>query len=212
MQDILDLLLESSLTQHNKKQRSGKVEAPPKKPFIDTYQRPENWTATKAVALIHKDPSGSETLLGNFQEYLHKFGARKLCRVEAPTVFDSLEYVTGSYWLSPAQEHVREADGGHWTHEHTFTIGITLKELHMHNPEVGVRVTTMFGGIAKVELLQETRFFNVTHQQFLMLHAGTDVLGCMDFDSKLDLKATLDSDDEDAPAKPSETVVYPDEA
>jgi hypothetical protein len=211
MVDILDLLLESSLTQHNKRAKQGKpIPVLEKRPQISTYQIAANWTATHAVALIHRSTDGEETLLGNFQEYLHKLGARKLCRVEAPTPYSAVEYVTGKNWLSSSQEHAREEQDGHWTHEHIFLIGITLKELILHSPEVAVKVTTMFGGISKVELLQESRFFSGTHSQFLMLHAGTDVLGCMDLDSKLDLKAKLDAKSADEEVGPTEIICYPD--
>lgn len=155
------------------------------------FSRDENWETTKTVALVHKP---SMTLLGNFQEYLHKnLDARKLVRVKLPAAASCIEYVTGDFYLSTKREnaHSRTAD-----HTKVVTCGITLSEMQLHCPNARVRVYFLYEeeqliGISKIELLEKTRFNCEMRNTFLFLDSGLDVIEAMDRDSKIALKAEL---------------------
>lgn len=97
--DELETLLAEAL-QHELHQRRGKGTINRLSQIRDAchavYSNPENWTASRTIALVHVE---SGETLGLFQEYLHKKTiARKLCRIEAgdnPVE----ERVSGPEWL-----------------------------------------------------------------------------------------------------------------
>lgn len=162
------------------------------------WRDPVNWERTRNVMLIHVGEQGQETLLGNFIEYKHKLSSgvcRKLQRDETPTAVGEIEHVTGSNWLvervqldetkrvgtSPPAEEMREA-----------IVDLHLPELdHVFSPEVMVTVTLLWGGVSRVELMDDTRFFSKDKRVQLVLPAGLDVLEGMSLDCKLKLREFL---------------------
>jgi hypothetical protein len=199
MIDPLDALLNSALAEQYQRKRTVKASPSekPKRPILPrSFDLPENWHETRTVALIHQP---SNTLLGSFREFLYDragIHARKLVRVDAPTGVDGSEYVTGDWWLTADAE--RRADPARWVETRELVLGIILAECGLSAPDALVRVRLEFGGIARVELTQETRFVCAARDTFLILPAGLDLLQAMSFDSKLALKAELE------PAKENE--------
>lgn len=162
----------------------------PKHPALERgFDKPENWKHTRTVALIHQP---SQTLLGNFHEYLYDLRgvqARKLVRVTEPCATEGAEMVSGEWWLNAEAE--RHTEPKRWIETRDAVIGVTLAECGLHAPDVAVRVRIEFGGIARVELAQDTRFFCVQRDTFLIVAGGVDVLQAMSFDSKIALRADL---------------------
>lgn len=167
------------------------------KRVLARWRSPENWERTRNVVLIHQ-AGEQETLLGNFVEYRHKFSqgvCRKLIRDATPAVVGEIEYVTGDNWLAkrvdlenlqkdmlaqPAEE-MREA-----------VVDLHLPELdHVFSPAVMVMVHLLWGGINRVELVEETRFFSKDRRVQLILPEGLDVLEGMSLDCKLELRKWL---------------------
>lgn len=195
MSDSLHALLARALT----KQAQTKVKASPTRgkatPEVHgtaTFQNPENWNRTRSIALLHA--AGEQlTLLGNFHEYFHATGARKLVRVTEPCAVDGTEYVTGDLWLR--SEQAEAASPERWVEEREAMIGVTLRELQLHCPDAHVLVRLQFGGIARVELVGLTCFTCPNRDTFMYLPKGLDVLACMTLDSKLALRSELDMDE-----------------
>ncbi len=205
-EDPLDALLKDAMVQaacrapHKDRRVKGlpekesKAELNARLKISQTLANPENWEHTRTVALIHLE---SNTLLGNFKEWTYKYpgkqGApRKLVRVTEPTATDGTEYVSGDWWLSP--EAAERSEPQRWTEERLLCIGVTLKELDLHCPQVEVKVHLYFGGIARVELIRPARFTCPSRSTFLILQAGLDILEGMTLDSKLDLRAQLEAE------------------
>lgn len=156
----------------------------------ERFTDPKNWEQLRTVALIHEE---TETLLGNFMEFRHKLttGCRKLVRVAGPAPVGDFERVSGSHWLNaPALDlRVEKAPA---EEDREAICDIHLPELdHVFAPEVMVTVKLLWGGIARVELLDETRFFSKDKRVQLILPAGLDVLEGMSLDSKLKLREWL---------------------
>jgi hypothetical protein len=61
------------------------------------YSDPKNWTRQRSIALVHLD---TQTLLGNFNEFIHNsiIGCRRLVRAKDEKSCAHVEYVTGR-WL-----------------------------------------------------------------------------------------------------------------
>ena len=153
------------------------------------FYAPENWERTKAVVLIHVSEQGQETLLGNFAEYRNKLmkDCRKLVRETQPTAIGEIEYVKGENWLADrlvVQPTVMHKDA-QAEEQREAICDIHLPELnHVFAPEVMVTVTLIWGGVAKIELMEETRFFDKERRAHLILPAGLDVMEAMSFESK----------------------------
>lgn len=153
------------------------------------FQDPERWKKVRTLALIHT-AGESQTLIGNFHEFLHdSMTARKLVRVTEPCSTEGVEYVTGALWLDQEQED--HAAPEKWIETVERVIGITLKDLRLHCPDAFVTVRLEFGGIARVELNEVTRFTCPERDTFLFLPKGLDVLTCMTLDSKLALRSEV---------------------
>jgi hypothetical protein len=203
---VLDALLTKAMAhQTPKKERrrpdafiSPEELAAAEKKVLARWRAPENWERNRSVVLIHQDPNtAQETLLGNFVEYKHKHSkgvCRKLVRDNTPAVVGEIEYVTGDNWLAkrvdleslnknplaPAEE-TREA-----------IVDLHLPELdHVFAPAVMVTVNLLWGGINRVELFEETRFFSKDRKVQLILPEGLDVLEAMSLDCKLELRKFL---------------------
>jgi hypothetical protein len=156
------------------------------------YFDPSTWHQVRVVTLIHKP---SDTVLGNFRELHHPRlpGGRKLTRVEEPCATEALEYVTGELWLT--LQAVKSAKPENWVTHQERVIAITLVECGLYCPDAEVRVRLQHGGIARVELMSDTRFGCPARDSFLIFPKGLDVLGVMDLDSKLDLYHELTEGD-----------------
>lgn len=194
--DLESLLTRAMAAQTPKKERRKPTDTITAKELAEAERRvkerftlPENWQQTRTVALIHEE---SGTLLGNFNELVHKLseGCRRLVRVEGVAKVDAVEHVTGDHWLNtqpltkvahaPAEED-REA----------------ILDLHMPEmdnvfaPAVLINVTLHFGSVARVELCEETRFFSKDKRVQLILPAGLDVREGLSFETKVRLKEFL---------------------
>lgn len=147
------------------------------------YLNPDNWTRTKGVALIHAE---TQSLLGNFSEYLHKDGTRKLLREELPISVSETEVVEGSWWLGEGRkpEPVQS-----WHEQRMAVLHLHLGELGLHSPAVEVTVHLSYGSIARCELAVETTFAQTEGgEQLVTFAAGTDVLQCMSRDCRIKLR------------------------
>lgn len=158
----------------------------------ELYSNPDNWKATRALALIHRE---TDTLLGVFQELVHLKvpDARRLVRIEKPCSlhYDGTEYVSGSWYL-PATDEARE-NQGKWHSFHDASIHAHLSELSIHAPECEVRVYTSFGSIARVELLSETTFASTEegNTNLLTLPKGTCIYDLMTREEKCAVRDVL---------------------
>lgn len=175
-----------------------------------SFLAPENWERTRVVALIHVREDGIETLLGAFEEYKHKLSrgvCRKLKRVETPVDVDKLafEHVRGEHWLKPPEVRRAKPGGALAEEEREAIIDLHLPELdHVFAPDVMVTVHLRWGGIARVELMDETRFFDKDRRAHLILPAGLDVLEVMAPESKLRLREFLADEGTGTNASPDE--------
>lgn len=163
------------------------AEAPPEPNAL--YNNPDNWTRTRGIALIHKE---TETLLGNFSEYLHKTvaGCRKLVREAAPISVSASEYVDGNWYLeaSAAPEARQE-----WHEKRTAIIDLLLPELRLHAPLIELEAHLSYGAIARVELATTTILAGLAGEptQLVTLPAGTNVLPLMGTECKAMLRKEL---------------------
>jgi hypothetical protein len=162
------------------------------------WRDPANWERVRNVILIHRDAQQEETLLGNFVEYKHKLSigvCRKLVRDTQPAPLGEIEYVTGDNWLAERVvlgENQRRPEAVEAEETREAIVDLHLPELdHVFSPAVMVEVKLIWGGIAKVELMDETRFYSKTKQVQLILPAGMDVLEGMSLDCKLKLREWL---------------------
>lgn len=190
MQDFLHALLEEAKLEASRKTvRNAKPADPAKIKIAKTFANPENWEHTRTVALIHTD---SSTLLGNFHEFIHKLcpDARKLVRVTEPCATDGTEWVNGDWYLTREEE--AHQDQTQWIRTEEVIAGVTLAEMGLHCPEAVVLVRIEFGGIARVELADVTRFTCPARNTFMMLPKGIDVLPAMSMDSKIALRSELE--------------------
>lgn len=144
--------------------------------FLDESQ----WHRARGIALIHAD---SETLLGNFIEYTHASGARKLLRSDSPISVSAVERVSGSWWLGSARAITPRAE---WHETRRIFVHLHLAELGLCSPAVEVLVALEYGGIARLELVEETKFAG--EESLVFLPAGTDVLSSCDLDTKLNVR------------------------
>lgn len=157
----------------------------------ERFTLPENWERTRTVTLIHTE---TETLLGNFAEYKHKLttGCRKLIRVSEPAVIGDFEHVSGDHWLNAMPLSPRKPDGAVAEEDREAIVDLHLPELdNVFAPEVMVTAHLLWGGISRVELMDDTRFFSKDKRVQLILPAGLDVLEGMSLDCKLKLREWL---------------------
>lgn len=144
------------------------------------------WRRGRGIALIHAD---SETLLGNFAEWTHPSGARRLIRETGPIVVSALERVEGSWWLGEGR---RPEERQEW-HEQCRVVmqHLHLEPLGVYAPAVELIVYTSYGGIARCETVTETLFSQdnaAAPSVLLTLPARTNILYCMGLDAKINLR------------------------
>ena len=176
---------------------NAKTKALPKHPLAlpstkTLYTNPDNWHRSRGIAIIHKP---TETLLGNFSEYIHTKikECRKLIREESPICVEAVEEVTGNWWLGverkPEPTQV-------WHERRPAMLHVYLPELHVHAPAVCVTACLSYGAIARVELVEATRFAQWDDQgkqgeMLIDLPAGTNILEVMSMQSKIKLREEL---------------------
>ncbi len=165
------------------KPKSAAKQAPPVESANAKYLNPDNWTRKGGVALIHFE---TQSLLGNFSEYLHKDGTRKLVREDSPISVSATEVVEGSWWLGEGRKpEPKQA----WHEMKMAILHLHLGELGLHSPAVEVNVHLSYGSIARCELAVETTFAQTEGTEMLVVFAaGTDVLQCMTRDCKVKLR------------------------
>ncbi len=146
------------------------------------YLDPSAWRAGQVVALVHAD---SDTVLGAFQEWLHSTGARKLVRIESVAIISRTERVEGSWWLG---EERRPEPRKEWHEQRTIVMHLHLEKLGIHAPATELVVHLAFGGIARVELAQDTLFAAESGAALWTLAAGTNLLEVMGLDAKINVR------------------------
>jgi len=167
----------------------AKLKEPPKQRTEVLFLDPENWERKRGIALIHRD---TDTLLGNFSEYVHKSVAacRKLVREETPISVEATEYVEGMWWLG---EDRRPEPKQVWHEQRTAFLHVYLDKLRVHSPACEVVARLSYGSLARVELAIDTQFAQVdgTSEQLLFLPQGTNVIEVMSRDCKVALMQEL---------------------
>lgn len=148
----------------------------------------KNWVSSGFVALKHKE---TDTLLGNFEIKTHTLskGTRKLIRVNEPHLVGSVEWVSGEQWIG---ERVNLDATPLDVEEREIILDVHLKELgNLFAPNVMLTVRIEYGGVARAELTEPTRFFDKARREVLELEEGLCVLEAMSLDNKLDLRGKL---------------------
>lgn len=183
-----ELYQDASLAQAAKNPKSRRLADPSVKNALDAaakqmrelYTLPENWERRSGIALIDKF---SNTLIGNFSEYIHKQfpTTRKLLREHQPIHIDRTEVVEG--YLGPWVEERLRGEGS-WTEVKAAVVDLTFPEMMVGAPQVEVNVTLYLGGLKRVDLAKDTQFASESGQTLLFLPAGTNVLEQMSADSK----------------------------
>ena len=152
------------------------------------YLDPDNWQRTRGIALIHSD---TDSLLGNFSEYVHTkiSGCRKLVREPLPITVSGKEFVSGSWWIEQAKRPEARQD---WLEKRQAILHIYLPELKAHAPACEVVAHVHYGAIARVELAVDTTFAQSEGAETLLeLSAGTNILEVMSLDSKMKLREEI---------------------
>lgn len=158
----------------------------------ELFQLDEYWEARRGIALIHEE---SRTLIGNFKEYVHKrvAGCRKLLRTDEPVQIHATEFISG--WEHLGEEIKLRCDPQIWTDTREVVHpSLVLSALGVHAEVVMLRVMLSFGGIARVELAEPTRFTSPDARTILTLSAGVNVLECMSLEAKVALRQELSHD------------------
>lgn len=155
----------------------------------ELYTLPEYWEPRRGIALIHEE---SRSLIGNFQEYIHRrvAGCRKLVRTDEPVAITHTEYISG--W-----EHIGEALKMQFEPQVDTEIrevlhpDLILGPLGVHASTVVVRVHLAYGGMTRCELAEPTRFSSLDGRTILTLAGGINVLEVMSIEAKLALRKEL---------------------
>lgn len=169
--------------------KAAKLDAPPTDPRA-LYTNPGNWTRTRGIALIHAD---TETLLGNFSEFIHKSLAncRRLVREEVPMLIAATERVSGDWWIGKLSEVPMARE--EWHSHHKLVLHIQLSRLGVHAPDCSIITYVSFGAIARVELVSDTTFAQMQGaEQLLFLPAGTNILPELLTDIKVAIRKELE--------------------
>ena len=187
MKDLADMSLDELFIQaknsHNgQKKHKGTLKAEARKAAeaaqteedriaAQLYKNENNWVRMRGLALIEE---GTETLLGNFSEYIHKTvpGARKLVKELFPISVEGVEHVKGwvpgeaKRWVAPA------------TPPREVTIHLHLECLELAGRRTKVKAFRDYSTIIRVELAEDVNF-SVAGEELLTLPAGTDVFELM---------------------------------
>ncbi len=169
-----------------------KTAEPEKRSTQELFMNPENWERKRGIALVHEE---TQTLLGNFSEYIHKSvpGCRRLVREESPISVSATERVDGSWWLG---EDRKPEPPRPWHEKRIGFLHMHLPKLGVHSPACEVMIYLSYGSLARVELAVDTTFAQEDgkSEQLVMLPAGTNVLEVMSSDCKTTLLSDLGRD------------------
>lgn len=183
----LDELWNEVRKEKHKQKKNAVTQVESTEPPRTLYTDPANWTRTRGVALIHAE---SETLLGNFSEYVHRSvaGCRRLVRESEPISVEATESISG-YWTSRTgqQPLMREA----WHEKRNATLYLELDALGVQAADCRLVVHLSHGGIARVELAEAARLCGIAGEQLLFLPAGVNVLDTMSYACKVALRKEL---------------------
>jgi hypothetical protein len=165
--------------------------AAPAKPAeaASSYSSPENWEATCGVTLVHQD-TGS--VLGVFQEYRHRRdrSARKLVRAQAPLLATKVEVVSGPAWTYLEAEIPKPSSAE--THREILLDSLPLEALGVAlSSPAALRVCFLWGGIVRVELLEDLVFHSPDSKVILSFGKGTNILPSLDLQTKLRIREEL---------------------
>lgn len=151
------------------------------------FTLPENWLRVGGVALVHKE---TQSLLGNFSEYRHVsvHHATKLVREETPISVQRTETVSGSWWLGADRLVVPHSV---WHETRRALVKLFLPDLGVFTPLAEVAVQISHGGIARVELIEETLFSDSDGKQLLTLPAGLNILPVLGLECRINLKSEV---------------------
>ena len=160
----------------------------PKKVTSDTFTLPENWTQTRAIALIHAE---TQTLIGNFLEYKHVRvpHARKLIRCDSPVAVSATEMVSGPQWVH-LERIIPSPQSATATRDIVMT-PLPLYELGVQAEIAEMKIYFQWGGIIRAELRSHTTFHSPDNRTILTLGAGTNLLEVMDLNAKLQMREEL---------------------
>lgn len=174
-------------TQPRRVKAAGDTAPPPD----ERYTNPANWKQGRGIALIHDE---TQTLLGNFVEWLHVSdpAARKLIRSDSPIVIQATEYVEGDWWLSRKLEIAPPEE---WHTRKQIVFDLPLAKLGVHSPACPLVVHLSYGGIARVELEFATTFAQMegVQEQLVMLPAGVNVMPMLSQETKVALRVEVES-------------------
>lgn len=141
---------------------------------LGVYENPANWKPTRGIALIHAE---TQTLLGNFTEYMHRsvVGARRLVRESPGLPVVATETISGDWHLA---RETPIAPKRAWHTELNALTSLTLTHLRVCAPDVPVRACFDEGRLVRLELHQRTLFSQLpgAAAALLFLPADTDVL------------------------------------
>ena len=153
------------------------------KKMRELYTLPENWEAKRGIALIEK---GTQTLVGNFREYVHRSvpHTRKLLREHAPISIDLTEVVDGYLGENFEQKY----RGISWEREVEATIDVWMDDLMVGAPKVKFNLKVRLGAIMRADLAADVQFANEPGTVLLQLPAGTNVLEQLSVDTKTHLR------------------------
>jgi len=166
--DALEALYTNALLSQPAKAPASK---PPKAPAISLFAFPDQWHRTRGIALIHAE---TDTLLGNFSEYLHNSvaGARRLVREETPIAVTASEYVTGTWWLETPHQPAAKS---RWHERRRCNTNVSLPRLSLFAPLTELEVLLYLGNISRIELANDTEFAGSDGNTLVILPAGTDI-------------------------------------
>lgn len=198
MKDSLDVLLDEALSQSKARRTaalkaSPAVRGPAPPTFHETFANPANWRDGKVIAVIHRAPDSTLTLIGAFREYLHKSTeARKLVRIEGPMTVTSEEYVTGAHWLGVVlPEGPARLEDPEVIQDRELLFDLMLDSIKVTSRDTLIRVRLERGWIRSVTLVYSTQFACPTNKVFIHLPKRLDVLEAMSFENKVALKKCL---------------------
>lgn len=195
--DLNALLKDSRRAQHAEREAKAAastlpIRQPQAQPAPqELYANPDNWQRTRGIALIHEE---TQSLLGNFTEYVHRSvaGARRLVLELTPMSISATESVSGDWWITKVALLQKRVES---SRRAMSVLDIELDRLGVHAPSVGVEIhSTAFHGIARVELLAPTSFAALAEgvTQVLKLPAGVNILPSMSRESKLVLRKAVE--------------------
>lgn len=153
------------------------------KKMREYYSDPGNWTRVRGVLLIDRK---TQTILGNFSEYVHihpqASGSRprKWIREHSPIEVTAREEIEGFLGV----EKDREINGVSWDAEKLVTTHVLLDEVQCEAPHLILKVCLLLSTVVRVELTGPVQFANASGNLLLALPEGTDIWPACGVDTK----------------------------